>query len=79
MKQSNMILNPFNWKYIIDLISSINVVISNNLNLIITCQNKRCSYDNKNIRFKNCKNHLAAPSVGLRCSANIVRDTVPLR
>ena len=53
MKQSNMILNPFNWKYIIDLISSINVVISNNLNLIITCQNKRCSYDNKNIRFKN--------------------------
>ena len=29
--------------------------------------------------FKNCKNHLAAPSVGLRCSANIVRDTVPLR
>ena len=53
MKQSNMILNPFNWKYIIDLISSINVVISNNLNLIITCQNKRCSYDNKNICFKN--------------------------
>ena len=48
-----MILNPFNWKYIIDLISSINVVISNNLNLIITCQNKRCSYDNKNICFKN--------------------------